>query len=129
MDFRNRKLVRTVQIIFGIVLIIFALNLLFQFMPGPQFGDDGNNFLGALAASGYIFQVMALIWIVGGLFFILDKFSPLGAVIIFPISLNIILFHLFFNEFASIPVGLIIFLVNIYLLYVHWNIYRPMFRM
>jgi len=125
MSLKNRKFVRTVQVIFGLILIVFGSNVFLEFMPVPEFNEAAGAYLGALFATGYIFPIMAILWILVGLLFIFNKCSPLGAVIIFPISLNILLFHIFLDS-TGLTFGLIIFILNIYLLYVHWNSYRPM---
>ena len=125
MGLRSKNFVRTIQIIFGIMLIVFGLNIFFQFMPAPEFNEAASAYLGALFATGYIFPIMAIVWILVGLLFIFNKCSPLGAVIIFPISLNIILFHIFL-DFTGWLFGFMILILNLYMLYVHWNAYRPM---
>lgn len=125
MGLRNKKLVRTIQIIFGIMLIVFGLNMFFQFMPAITFNDVATAYLGALFATGYIFPIMGIVWIFAGLLFIFNKCSPLSAVLILPISLNILLFHIFLDS-TGLLFGLIISILNLYMLYVHWNAYRPM---
>jgi len=127
MSLRSKKLVRTVQIIFGIILIVFGLNIFLEFMPALEFNEVASAYLGALFVTGYIFPIMAIVWILVGLLFIFNKCSPLGAVIIFPISLNILLFHIFL-DFTGFLFGFIMFILNIYMLYAHWNSYRPMCR-
>lgn len=125
MNLRNRKLVRTIQIIYGLMLIFFGLNLFFQFMGGPQFNEAGTAYLTALFVAGFVFPIMAIVWIVSGLLFIFDKVSALAAILITPISVNIILFHIFL-DFTGFLFGLVIFILNLYLLYVHLPRYKPM---
>ena len=125
MSLRNRKLVRTIQIIFGLGLIFFGANVLFQFLGSPEFNEAGSAFLGALFVSGYIFSIMGIVWILAGLMFLFNKCSALAAIIIFPLTLNVLLFHLLIDISAG-TLGIVIFIVNIYLIYVHWDAYKPM---
>jgi len=125
MSLRNRKLVRTVQVIFGLGLIFFGANLLFQFLPALEFNEAGSAFLGALFVTGYIFPIMGIVWILAGLLFLFNKCSALAAIIIFPISLNILLFHLML-DFSGGTIGILMFILNSYLLYVHWGAYKSM---
>ncbi|MCH7568733.1 MAG: hypothetical protein IIA87_04905 [Nanoarchaeota archaeon] len=125
MGLRNRKLVRTIQIIFGLGLIFFGTNMFFQFLASPEFNEAGSAFLGALFATGFIFPIMGTIWILAGLMFLFNKCSALAAIIIFPVSLNILLFHLLL-DFTGALMGILVFILNIYLFYVHWNSYKPM---
>jgi len=127
MTLRNKGLVRTVQIILGLALLLFGLNTFLQFMPAPIFNEAGTAFLNALFATGYIFPLMGIIWILAGLLFIFNRCSSFAAVLIFPISVNLLLFHLILDISGWI-FALIIFILNLHLLYVHWNTYKPMCR-
>jgi len=127
MTFKNKKVVRTVQIVLGLALILFGLNLFFQFMPAIQFNEAGAAYLGALFNTGYIFPIMGIVWILAGLLFVLNRCSPFAAVLIFPISVNLVLFHLFL-DFTGWIFALVIFILNIELIYAHWNAYKPMCR-
>jgi len=127
MTLKNKKVVRTIQIIFGIILIIFGLNGFFQFMGAPQFNEAGMAFLGALFSTGYIFPIMSVIWIISGLLFIINKWSALGAVLIFPFSINLILFHIFL-DMASWYIAFVVLILNLYLIYIHWNSYKSMWK-
>ena len=127
MTFRNKKVVRTVQIILGLALILFGLNTFLQFMPAMQFNEVGSAYLGALFNTGYIFPIIGVVWILAGLLFVFNKCSPFAAVLIFPISVNILLFHIAL-DFTGWTFGLLIFLLNLELIYAHWDSYKPMCR-
>ncbi len=130
MDFRNRKLVRTIQILTGIFLLFFGvvgyIPALMQALPPPQYNEAALAFLGALFATGYMNHVMALVFILSALMFIFDKWSAFGAVLLAPISFNILLFHLFL-DFTGFWFALVIMAPNAYLLAVHWPKYKPLF--
>ena len=95
MDFRNRKLVRTVQIILGVFLIFLVVAGLLQLLPSPEYNEKAMAFLGALFATGYLVYLMDLVFVLSGLMFIFDKWSAFGAVLLAPITVNI-----FFFQFA-----------------------------
>ena len=123
----KNALSKVIQWVFGLVLIFFGLNGFLQFMPSPEFNEVGSAFLGALFSTGYIFPLMSAVWIVIGILFLLNRWSAFGAVVIFPISLNLIFFHLFLDV-TGILFGLIVFVLNIYLLWVYRNTYKPLFN-
>ena len=75
MSLRRKNVVRTVQVIFGLINILFAANGFFMFMPGPQFNEAGMAFLTALFNTGYMFIVVSLLHLVVGLMFLFNKFS------------------------------------------------------
>jgi len=125
MSLRNKKLILTVQIILGLSLIFFGLNLFFQFFGLPPFNEAGTNYLGALFATGFIFPIMGTVMLLTGILFVLNKCSPLATIILFPISLNIILFHIFLDSSGWITAS-VIFILNIYLIYVNFDAYKPL---
>ena len=126
MNLRNRKLVRTVQIVLGLYLVFVAVSGFFQFLPPPQFNEAATAFFTALFNTGYLFYLMSLVFLVSGLMFIFNKWSAFGAVLLAPITVNIILFHLFL-DFTGWWMALIFSILNIYLLVIHWPRYRMMF--
>ncbi len=126
MNFRNRKVVRTIQIIFGLWLILTTLGGLFRLFPAPQFNETGMAFLVALFSTGYMMYLMQAIFILSGLMFIFNRWSAFGALLLAPVTLNIFLFHVFL-DFEGFWMALIFTLLNVYLLIVHWSKYKPIF--
>lgn len=127
MGFRNKKLVRTVQIILGLVLIFFGLNGFFQFAPAPQFSEAAVNLFTALLNAGYFIPIVSIVFLITGLLFIWNRYVALGAIVLLPITINIVLFHIFL-DIGTILFGLIVFILNIYLIGVYWAAYKPMLK-
>ena len=126
MTFKNAKLIKTIQILLGLILIFFGLNGFFQFYPLPEMGEAGTAFIGALFNTGYIFPIINVLFILVGLMFLFNKCVAFGSILIFPITLNIALFHIFLEFNSSATAGFVIFILNIYLMYVHFDSYRGM---
>ncbi len=92
------KIAKTIiRFLLGIMLIVFGLNKFLQFMPMPPMPDDAGAFMGALAASGYILPIVAIVEIGTGILLLINKFKALALVILFPVMLNAFLFHLFLD--------------------------------
>lgn len=126
MNLRNKKVVRTVQIIFGLYLIFSGVISYIVEMPAPPYNEAGLAFLNALFATGYVVYLISIIFVIAGLMFIFNKWSAFGAVLLAPITFNILLFHIFL-DFTAWWGALIILIPNIYLLVIHWPRYKPMF--
>jgi hypothetical protein len=79
-----------------------------------------------LIGTGYIYPMMKTIQIVGGISLIIDRYAPFSAVVLFPISLNVLLFHT-----ILVPSGWLmgVFLMgpNLFLGYAYRNYYKGMF--
>ncbi len=87
------KLPMIPRILLGLIFVIFGLNGFLQFIPMPPLPDAAGAFLGALAASGYMFPLIKVTEILCGISFLTGKLSALGLVILAPISINILMFH------------------------------------
>ncbi len=126
MNLRNKGVFRTVQIVLGLYLLFMVVSGFFQLLPPPEFSPEANAFLTALFATGYMFYFMSLIFLISGLSFIFNKWSAFGAVLLAPITANIVLFHVFL-DFTGWWMALIFAVLHIYLLAMHWPRYKPMF--
>ena len=126
MFLKNRKVVRTVQIIFGLMLLLYGLNMFFQFMPGPQFNEAGTAYLGALFSTGFIFPVMGIVFLASGIMYVIGKFSAFASVLLLPFSLNILLFHLFLDA-TGILMGLSILVPNVYFILIDLEKFGSLF--
>ena len=82
------------------------------------------SFLGALFATGYLMVIVQTIEIVVGVLLLANRFVPLALVLLAPISVNIITFHLFLDP-ASIGAAALVTLLNGYLLFVYRSHYKP----
>lgn len=127
MSFRDKKLVWIIQIIFGLILIVFGLNFFFQFLPALEFTEPGAAFLTAIFIAGYLFPVMGVIFIIVGLLYIFHSYASLSTLILLPFTINMMLFHLFLDV-ATIGFALLLFIPNLYLIGVYWNNYQSIFK-
>jgi putative oxidoreductase len=62
----------------------------------------------ALKATGYMWEWIAAINVVGGAALMVNRFVPLALIVLAPISLNILLIHLFNPGAGGIPIGLVV---------------------
>lgn len=129
MNLRNKKLVRTIQILFGLYLLLGGimgiLMMLGVQLPGPEFNEAGMAFINAVLATSYITELMSLVFLAVGIMFVFNKWSALGAVLLVPITLNILLFHIFL-DFTGFIGAAIVFLLNVYMIGINWHKYKPM---
>lgn len=109
----------------GIILFVFGLNKFLQFLPAPEMVGAPAEFFGALFATGYMLPFIAVAEILAGVLLLSNRFVPLALVLIAPVTLNILFFHLFL-DIASIPVGGLTFVLNLYLLFAYKKYYDPM---
>lgn len=110
------------RIVFGGVFLLFGLNGFFQFLPQPEPGAAAGAFLGALGATGYMFPLIKGVEVVAGVMLLTGRFVPLALVLLAPVVVNIVAFHL-----VLAPPNAVTFLVLTGELYLAW-VYRASFR-
>ncbi len=112
-----------VRYLLALILLVMGLNKFVGFLPMPEMPEAAGAFMGALAESGYMLQLIGLTEVASGILLIFPATAALGALILAPLSLNILLFHLVLAP-AGIP-GYIVFLGNVFLIYVYRERYMP----
>src|SRR6266436_122080 len=93
------------RLLLGLIFVVFGLNGFLNFLSmGPMPSGLAGQFIGALALSHY-YWVVAALQVAGGALLLVNRFVPLGLVLLGPVIVNIILYHVFLNP---IGVGLAI---------------------
>ena len=91
------------RILMGLVFVVFGLNGFLNFLnTGPAPTGLAGQFLGALILSHY-YWVVAALQIAGGALLLVNRFVPLALVLVGPIIVNIICFHVFMNPSGAPP--------------------------
>jgi uncharacterized membrane protein YphA (DoxX/SURF4 family) len=117
---------KIIRIALGLALIVFGANKLFNFIPMEAPTGSAGDFMNSLGATGYIFPVLGVLEIIIGAMLLLKKWVAFALILLAPISINILLFHLFLG-ISGLPVAIIILLFNGILIYKHWQQYKPLF--
>jgi len=116
------------RILLGLIYVVFGFNYFHPFlhMPMPVMSKEASGFEGGLMGAGYFFPFLKVVEIVSGLFLIINKYTAFFVLIIFPITLNIFLFHA-----ALLPSGLTMaapmLLINLFLGYAYRKYYAGIF--
>ena len=121
------KLTKVLRIILGLALIVFGLNGFLNFMPTPEEIPEALiTFMTGVMAIKYFLPLLSICFLATGVMLLLRKWVPFALIVLAPISLNIILLHLFVDLKGIIP-GLIILLLNVYLGVKYFDAFRPLF--
>jgi putative oxidoreductase len=95
------------RILLGLICVVFGLNGFLNFLSmGPMPTGLAGQFIGALAASHY-FWVVAAVQIAGGALLLINRFVPLALVLLGPIIVNIISYHVFLHPTGAGPAVLV----------------------
>ncbi len=101
------------RLLLGLIFVVFGLNGFLNFINmGPMPTGLAGQFVGALALSHY-FWVVAALQVAGGALLLLNRFVPLALVLLGPVIVNIILYHVFLNPSGAVPAIVVVILWGI----------------
>jgi putative oxidoreductase len=124
----KNKILFVFSLLFGLMFMNSGLNKIFQYMPMPK--DMPENMMKVVEAFGSIVWLMPLIAVVemiGGVLIIIPKYRALGAVMIFPIMIGILLTHIF-NAPSGLPIAVILFAILAWIMIENKAKYASMFK-
>lgn len=82
------------RILLGFLYLVFGLDYFLHFIPyQPLHTGKAGAFIAGLKGVGYFYPMQKVIQILGGLSLLFNRYAPFSAVVLFPISLNVLLFH------------------------------------
>src|SRR5579871_2532806 len=83
------------RLLLGFLYLVFGLDYFLHFIPyqPPQHPGAAGLFKAGLMAAGYFYPMQKTIQIAGGLSLLSNWYAPFFAVVLFPISVNVFLFH------------------------------------
>jgi uncharacterized membrane protein YphA (DoxX/SURF4 family) len=114
------------RILLGLVFFVFGLNNILHFMKmGPPPGDAGT--FATLLATHNFMTFVGLLMVIAGLLLLVGRYVPLALVILGPILVNILLFHLLFTGGAGIGPGLVSTILEIFLIWAYRLSFRGLF--
>lgn len=116
---------KVIRILLGLLLLVGGINKFVPILPDPGHNEAGAAFLGALAATGYMFPIIGLVEFFCGAAFVTGRFVALGAVLLAPVAINIVLFHAALDPSGAGP-GFFVGAANVYLLVVSLPKYQDM---
>ncbi|MEO0031933.1 MAG: hypothetical protein RIS94_1691 [Pseudomonadota bacterium] len=109
--------------------LLSGLNFFFHIWPQPKIAESiGNSYVQISLQLG-LFQFAKVLEIVGGLSLVLNRFVPLGLVLLMPVTVNIFLLNAFWSPLPHIVVSVTRnFVFHVILLAAYANYYLPMLR-
>ena len=111
----------------GLLYLVFGLDYFFHFIPyQPLHTGKPGALVAGLKGTGYIYPYMKMIQILGGLSLLFNRYAPFSAVVLFPISLNVLLFHTILVP-SGWYMGVILIVLNVFLGWAYRKYYRGLF--
>lgn len=124
-----RYLPLAARILLGLIFFVFGFIGLLNLMPAqPDMPAKAAAMAGAFAQSGYMFPLIKVTEIVGGALLLSGFAVPFALVLLAPIVVNILFFHLFLTPGQGLGMSLTLLILLLYLAYENRAVYFPLFK-
>ncbi len=115
------------RIVPGFIYLVFGLDYFLHFIPYvPNHTGRVAAFKEGLMGVGYFYPMIKSIQIVGGISLLVNRYAAFFAVVLFPISLNVFLYHSILVP-SGWWMGVLLLVPNLFLGYAYRKYYSGMF--
>jgi uncharacterized membrane protein YphA (DoxX/SURF4 family) len=115
------------RLLLGFLYLVFGLDYFLHFIPyQPLHTGKAGAFIAGLKGTGYFYPMQKVIQIMGGLSLLTNLYAPFFAVVLFPISLNVLLFHTLLVPSGWL-MGVTLIVPNLLLGYAYRKYYNGLF--
>lgn len=119
------------RVLLGLLFMVTGLNGFLNFLPQPPadaMPEGAMAFAGALQSSGYMFPMIMGTQLLCGVLLVTGLFVPLGLVLLAPVVVNIVAFHVFLAP-SGLAIAVVVAVVEVYLVWAYRRAFRPMLAM
>ena len=114
------------RLLLALIFVVLGLNGFLNFLSmGPMPSGLAGQFVGALVLSHY-FWVVAALQVAGGALLLVNRFVPLALVLLGPVIVNIILYHVFLN-LTGIALAIVVVILWFIVFYGHRQYFSGIF--
>jgi uncharacterized membrane protein YphA (DoxX/SURF4 family) len=123
----GRLITAIVRVLLGMMFLVFGLNGFLNFMPAPKdLPPDVITVITGLIKGGYM-AVVSGTEIIVAILLLMNRFVPLALVLLAPIVVGIITFHLTIAPATIVP-GIVVLVMELYLAWTYRGVFRPMLQ-
>jgi uncharacterized membrane protein YphA (DoxX/SURF4 family) len=90
----------------GLIFVVFGANGFLHFIPMPPPPGVAGQFMGALFVS-HVLVVVFLLELIPGILLLVGRYVPLALVLLGPVIVNILLFHVFMAP-SGLPLAAVV---------------------
>ena len=122
------KILFIISVLFGLLFINSGLNKFFNYMPLPKdMSPEMLELFNAFTTIGWLMPLIAIVEIIAGILVMFKPTRALGAIMLFPILVGILLLHLL-NEPSGLLMAIVFFALDIWFLFESRNKLKPLFN-
>lgn len=123
----KNKITFVLSLLFGLMFINAGLNKFLNYMPMPEnLPEKMLKAMNAFMEIGWLMPLVGVVEVLGGLLIIIPKTRALGALMIFPIMVGIVLTNIV-QDSSGLPIAGVFSAVLIWIMYDNKEKYAPLF--
>ena len=124
----KKKILNILSAIFGLLLVNGGLNKFLNYMPTPEdLNPELIKDFEALIEISWLMPLIALAELIGGALLIFPRTRALGALIVFPVMVGVLLTHIFVDT-SGLPIAIVIWAILLWILFENRDKYFPIIR-
>lgn len=123
----KNKVIFAISALMGLMMINSGMNKFLQYMPMPEMPMEAGKLMMAFMESGWLMPLIALVEIIGGALLIVPKLRALGAIMLLPITIGILAFHITLAP-ETVVISIVLFAINAWIIFENKNKYMPMIK-
>lgn len=110
------KIVTTVlSMVFGALMLVMGFNKFFHFASIPDMPQEAMDIMAGFTGVCWLMPLVGTVEVLSGGLMLLPRLRNIGAVMIFPVIVGILLFNVFHNP-EGIPMAAVLIFINLWLL-------------
>ena len=117
-----------IRTLMGLFLLFASVSYFFELVKPPAVMPEATITYNKGLAVAHILPIVKGIELICGLLLVIGRFATLATLVIFPITVNIILFHAYADP-ANIGGGIILLVFNLFMAYYYRKNYAPLFAL
>ena len=116
-----------VRVLIGLLLLFASISFFLKLMPEPEVNGNFKAFNMGIIAAKYLMPLAKSIELLCGISFLTGRYVTLANILILPITVNI-LFINYFMAPEGLPIAILLFSANLFLIYRYWDNYKSLFK-
>jgi putative oxidoreductase len=119
------RVILVARIVLGLLFFAFGLIGVLNLVKAQLPAGDAGVFVAVLMTHGYM-KFVSLLEVIAGLLLLVGRFVPLGLVILGPILVNILLYHILLEP-QGVAIGAVATVLEIFLIWAYRLSFRGLF--
>jgi len=115
-----------IRVLLAGMYLFASIPYFLKIMPGemPAMTADQMTFMTGITASVYLMPLIKGTELISGILLLIGRTAPLGALLIFPVTLNVFLYHAFLGP-KELPMVAVMLIFNMFLFFAYKQKYLP----